>query len=115
MQKRESRTHKDQAQFERVQLLENQFEDRYGRTAEIYRAVTIGADKLINHVTIHIIEAGEKYTVTEYMTKDQLTDYVLSGKEGAPRKYKDYLSAEVYVADLIGQKKRKERTLGNPK
>lgn len=114
-EKRESAQRIGQAKFERVPLMEQYFEDRYGRVAEVYRAITKGEDKRVDYVTVHIKENGEKYTITEYLTKDQTTDYVLSGKEGAPRKYRDYLQAEVYVADLIGQKRRKEKTLGNPK
>lgn len=100
---------KNQAKFERAELLEQQFEDRYGRKSKIHRAITMGEDKSVDHVTVHIKEEDddEKYVITEYLTKDQRTDYVLSGKEKEPRRYNDYLSAEVFVADLIGTKKRK--------
>jgi len=109
----------NQAEFKRAELLETQFEDRYGRKTEVLRAVTLSESGLLDHVTIHIKEDGEDYTITEYLTKDQRTDYVLSGKMDKPHKYKDYLSAEVYVADLIGEKKRqkkdKEKARGNLK
>lgn len=100
---------KNQAEFKKDTVSENQFEDRYGRKCIVYKAITLGEEGLINKVTVHLHEGDDKYTITEYLTKDQTTDYVLSGKEDQPRKYKRYLDAEVYVADLIGEKKRKEK------
>ena len=96
----------NQAEFKREEILEQQFKDRYGRDCEVYRSVTLGEDNILNHVTVHVVFDDDKYTITEYLKKDQTTDYVLSGKDGEPRKYRDYLSAEVFVADLIGEKIR---------
>lgn len=100
---------KNQAEFVRVELLERQFSDRYGRDVEVYRSIAIGEDKLILHTSIHIIFQDQKYIITEYLKKDQTTDYVVSGRESDPRQYRDYLQAEVYVADLIGEKLNKDR------
>jgi len=98
----------NQAEFQKDPVSETQFEDRYGRKTEVFKAITLGEEGVVNKVTVHVIEDDQKYTITEYLKKDQTTDYVLSGKEDEPRKYKDYLSAEVFVADLIGQRKREK-------
>lgn len=99
--------------FERIKLLETQFEDRYNRDVEIHRAIIMNEEGLLGHVIIKIKEGEDWYVITEYLKLDQTTDYVLSGEEGKPRKYDAYLPAEVFIADLIGQKKRLEKTSGN--
>ena len=101
-------------ELRRQEVFEKQFEDRYGRRTEIHQGVVIGEDRLIQSVTIQIKHDEKTYRVVEYLTKDQRTDYVLSGEENRLRKYNDYLSAEVYIADLIGKRIR-EKSGGNTK
>ena len=100
----------NQTEFKRVEQFEKQFKKRYNRDVTVYKALTLGEDNSINKVTVHIVlSRDEKYTITEYLTKDNTTDYVLSGKlikddEEGEHKYKRYLDAEVFIADLIGEK-----------
>ena len=98
-------TKPNQAEFKRKEELEKAFEKRYGKKVEVYRAFTKGESGVLEIATIHIITPdGVKYTITEYLKNGEVTDFVLSGKENDERKYNNYLEAEVYVADLIGDK-----------
>ena len=96
----------NQAVMQRDKTSEEMFKSRYNRDVEVYKAITLSESGLLDKVTVHINHQEEKYVLEEKLKEDQTTDYVLSGKkEDSQHKYNRYLEAEVYIADLIGEKK----------
>jgi len=97
-----------QAEFKRVEEFEKAFGVRYGKNVEVYRALVLDKTGKLHSATIHIIDKGEKYTLTEYL-KDGATDYVMLGcaRNGKEKnyKFKRYIDAEIMTADLIGQRR----------
>lgn len=96
-------TKKNQAEFKRDKVAEEQFKKRYNREVFVYRAITLGSNGQMNNCCVHIVTPKGKYIITEYFKDDQTTDFVVSGKEDSPHKYNRYLDAEVYLADLMGE------------
>lgn len=93
----------NQAEFVRVKEYEKAFKKRYGKDTEIYRALTLDESGKVCRASIHVITPTQKYIMTEVLDKDGRTDFALSGTEEKEHKYKSYLEAEIYVADLIGE------------
>jgi hypothetical protein len=87
----------------REPVLEQQFKQRYNRTVEVHRDITLTDKGLPQIVKVVIKYKGLSYSLTEYLTPDLLTDYVVAGIGEKEHKYSDYLTAEVHVADSIGE------------
>lgn len=86
---------------DRVEALEDEFKKRYNREVEIRRDV-FTKDNKFTKVAIEIRSDSKTYTLTEYLTEDQLTDYVTLEHNDKCHRYPRYLDAEVHVADIIG-------------
>lgn len=98
------RTNKpDQSTFVRIKEFEKSFKKRYGKETEIWRALTKDESGKVCRASVHIVTPKNKYVITETLTKEGKTDHVISGTEDKPHKYRTYLEAEVFVADLIGE------------
>jgi len=95
----------NQSKFVKVPAFEEAFYKRYGKNVEVYRAVTMNESGKLDSVSIHLYTKQEKkkYVLTEVLDEKQKTKYALSGKDKPKHKYKSYLEAEIYVADLIGE------------
>lgn len=88
--------------MDRIKALEEGFQKRYNRNAEVYRDV-FTADQKFTKVVVSIIHADTTYVLTEYFTPEQLTDYVTLEFNDKSHKYSRYIDAEIHVADLIGE------------
>lgn len=86
----------------RNEQIEKQFKTRYNRDIEAHQFIDRNDDKEVIKVTVNILYNGVDYVITEYMKRDQSTDYVVSGEPNNLKRYERYIDAEVHVADLIG-------------
>jgi len=87
--------------MERVKQFEEAFKKRYNRDVEVTIEQEVKNNKL-SKVTAKIKYKDKEYTLEEHLNDDQRTDYVLVEVDSKTHKYKSYLAAEVFVADLIG-------------
>ena len=87
----------------RVEQFEKAFKKRYGKDAEVFSEI-VKDGNVVKQAVIKIISSVGTYMVIEHFKEDNKTDFVESGEENNLRKYKTYLEAEIYVADLIGEK-----------
>ena len=92
----------DQAKFTKNKAFEIAFKKRYGKDVEVLSALTIGESGILEKSSVHILTPLQKYVITEILDGEGKTDHAFSGKDGAPHKYRTYLEAEVFIADLIG-------------
>ena len=86
---------------DRIKALEDEFKKRYNREVEVRRDV-FTKDKKFTKVILDITCEKKKYTLTEYFTEDQETDYVTLEHNDKCHRYSRYLDAEVHMADIIG-------------
>lgn len=95
-------------EFKRVEEFEKAFKKRYGKDVKVYAGVLQEDKKLFNKVTVQIKHGDDTYKMEEFLNSDRLTDYVLVHVRDNVYRYRTYLEAEIYVADLIGEKIEKE-------
>jgi len=88
--------------MERVKQFEDQFKKRYNRDVEVRVEQKIKDNKL-ERVIAKIKYKDKEYTLEEHLNENQLTDYVLVEKDSKTYRYSNYLEAEVFVADAIGE------------
>jgi hypothetical protein len=86
----------------RVEPFEKDFKKRYNRDVEVYREVHT-KNNLFESVDIKIVYKGKEFFLTEYLTPEQLTAYVIVKIGDKEYQYRNYLEAEVQVADAIGE------------
>ena len=86
---------------DRIIALEDEFKKRYNREVEVWRDV-FTADKKFTKVIVDFIYGSQLFTITEYFTDDQTTDYVTLEHKDKCHRYGRYLDAEVHMADIIG-------------
>lgn len=87
----------------RVAQFEEQFKKRYNREVEVYVDTEV-KDKKITKARVRIVSPSKKeYILEEHFTDEQLTDFVIVEKDSRSFKYKTYVSAEIFVADAIGE------------
>lgn len=85
--------------FQRNEVIEKQFKKRYLRDVKVERDIEKDGDKLIS-ATVKIHYKDKTYTIKEYFTDEQLTDYVIvNGTD----KYDTHLQGEIYVVDLMSK------------
>jgi len=100
-----SRNKPNQAEFTKNKIFEEAFKNRYGKDVEVLSAVTLSESGKLDKASVHILTPEKKYVITEMFDGEGRTDHVMSGKEETMHKYKTYLEAEVYIADLIAGEK----------
>lgn len=76
--------------------LEEAFQKRYNRK------VAVNASRAENTVTATIKYRDEVFTVTEKL-KDGLTEYTEVTYKDKTNRFKRYIDAEIYIADIIGE------------
>ena len=89
--------------MDRIEALETEFSNRYNRKVEIWRDV-FTEDKKFVKVNVEIKHDGKSYSLTEFFTPEQATDYVTLDINDKSYRYDRYVDAEIHVADLIGAK-----------
>ena len=87
---------------DRQPVLEEQFKRRYNRDVEVCREVIANEERKIEKVYIDIKYKKNTYKLTEYLTKEMSTDYATVSIGDKEYRYKTYLEAEIFVADMIG-------------
>ena len=89
--------------MKRLNASEEMFKKRYGKDVEVYKEINLSDSGNIAEAIVTIKSKKTTYILTEIF-KDGLTDYVkLSYSKDKEYKFPNYLSAEVTVADLIGE------------
>ena len=87
----------------RVAQYEDAFKKRYGKEVEVYSELVKENGKLKKAIRKVIDKLGT-YEIIEFFTDDIITDYVMSGEQGNLKTFRNYITAEIYIADLIGEK-----------
>lgn len=89
--------------FVRMEQHEKMFKNRYNRDVEVYKRNEFEQDRIKTSIAKIILPALKKeFTITEHLTPQELTDFVIVSHNDKNWKYKDYLLGEIFVADLIG-------------
>jgi len=86
----------------RIEAFEKDFKKRYNRDVKIWREAFIEGKKFTK-VIIDINYCDSSYVLTEYLTEEQVTDYVTLDINDKSHRYQRYIDAEIHVADLIGE------------
>lgn len=87
----------------RADVFEKQFNKRFNRVVQIYSEQETKDGKFVKARARIVSPSGKEYTIEEHFTADQLTDHVVVEFDSKSFKFKDYLTAEVFVADAIGE------------
>lgn len=87
----------------RVDVFEEQFKKRFNRVVQVYSNQEVKDGKYVKSTARIVSPNGKEYTIEEHFNSDQMTDHVVVEMDSKSYKFKDYLTAEVFVADSIGE------------